>query len=247
VTVPFWVAAAAGAFWKAAAEPEPFPRTLRGPIDRTPFGLTVEEVPGLSLREAERYLARRGLCWVCGEVDRSLRGLLAARAGVGFIFLDAADAPAERTFSLAHELAHFLRHYRGPRQRALDRLGNAAGAAFDGQRPATQDERLGALLANVPLSPHVHLLERGPRSTFLSEDAARVEAEADRLAYELLAPAAAVRSRTGETQGKAGRTRTAAVLRDDFGLPALQAADYAGVLVPPPGDEFLLRRLGWGL
>ena len=56
---------------------------------------------------------------------------------------------------------------------------------------------MGALLRNVPLGFHVHLMRRGPRREVLTADVAVAEEEADRLAYELLAPAEAVLARAG--------------------------------------------------
>ena len=112
---------------------------------------------------------------------------LAARDGAGFILLDAADPPRERVSSLAHELAHFLWHYWRPREWVRKHLGPGAAAVFDGRRKATPAERLRALLSYIPLGPHVHLMERGPRREIVDESVAAAEDEADRLAYELLA------------------------------------------------------------
>jgi hypothetical protein len=240
MNVPVWAAETAAGFWEAAGSPEPFPRTLRGPLLRCPFDLTVKDLPHLAVRGVQRYLAGLGVAWACGGPDRRLRACLAAQAGAGFIFLDAEDEPPERVFSLAHELGHFLWHYWGPRGRACGRLGEGVAEVFDGRRPPTRTERARALLAGVPLGLHVHLMERGPRREFLSEEAAVAEEEADRLAYELLAPAADVLAAAG---GEADRASVAGVLREAFGLPAAQAADYSGLLLPPPPVDPLLRRL----
>jgi hypothetical protein len=240
VNVPVWVSETVAGFWQTVGRVEPFPRALREPILRGPFELTVKEVSGLCLRGVERYLEGVGVGWACGGPDRPLRACLAAANGAGFILLDAADTPAERTFSLAHELAHFLGHYWGPRCRASRRIGEGAAEVFDGKRPPTTAERARAALGGVSLGLHVHLMRRGPRREVLSEAVTVAEDEADRLAYELLAPAGAVAARVGPG---AGRGRVVEVLREDFGLPPRQAADYANVLVPPPVDHPLLRRL----
>jgi hypothetical protein len=236
VSVPLWVGELAGAFWASCGGPEPFPRTLRGPIADGPFDLTVKDLPGLSVRCVERYLADLGAGRPCGEPDRRLRACLAAWRGAGFIFLDAADPAEERTFSLAHELAHFLRDYHQPRERAATALGPGVRAVLDGARPVRPGERLHALLRGVAVGPHVHLMARDGCGALPAVAAA--ERAADRLAWELLAPAAEVRRRLGA--GPAG----AAALRDDFGLPAGVAAAYARELFPPePRPEPLTARL----
>jgi hypothetical protein len=241
--VALWARELAGEFWGAAGGPEPFPRSLREPLLRSPLELTIHELPDLGLRRAEDYLTTRGVAWTCQGPDRRLRACLTAAGGAGFILLDAGDDPAERTVSLAHELAHFLRHYLQPRRLACRRLGESLTEVIDGRRPPTPAERFRALLANVPLGLHVHLMERGRRREIQRAEVAAVEDEADQLAYELLAPAAALFARTGAVEGDAGGTRVAAVLREGFGLPAACAEDYAGLLVPRRWEDPLLRRL----
>jgi hypothetical protein len=107
-----------------------------------------------------------------------------ARGGGGFIFLDAADPPAERRFSLAHEVAHFLRDYDAVRREACRRLGPGVLAVFDGHRPATPDEQLQAVLRGVPVAAHVHLLRRDDGGRPKTPAEREAEAAADRLAFE---------------------------------------------------------------
>jgi hypothetical protein len=238
MTVPLWVSELAAAFWETAGGLEPLPRGLCGPIGRSPLELTIEELPGLSIPAVEHYLGRRGVRWQCGEPARRLRACLAAFDGAGLILIEAADPLPERTFSLAHELAHFLRHYRQPRQLACRVLGEGVRDVFDGRRPPTPEERVHALLRNVALHFHVHLMGRGPRLQRLTWDVAIAEEEADRLAYELLAPAQDVLARAGRN-----RDRVVDVLQEVFALPAEQAADYARLLLPPARVDPLLARL----
>lgn len=240
MNVPVWVSEAATDFWHAVGSLESFPRDLSEPIRRSPFDLTIKEMPALSLRGVERYLAGLGIGWRRGDPDRPLRACLTACDGAGFIFLDAGDARGERIFSLAHELAHFLGHYWGPRRRACQRVGEGTAEVFDGKRPPTPAERARAALAGVSMGLHVHLMQRGPRRVLLSEAVAVAEEEADRLAYELLAPAAAVAARIGLASRRA---QVVAVLQDDFGLAPDRAVAYAEILVPSPVVHPLLRRL----
>jgi hypothetical protein len=236
-----WVSELAAAFWQPLGRPEPIPRFLRDPIRWSNLDLEIREWRGLTVRTAERFLARKGAAWCCGTADRPLRACLAGCNGGGLILLDAADPPAERTFSLAHELAHFLRHYEQPRRRACRRLGERVAEVFDGRLAPTHEERIGALLAGVPLGYYVHWMERGPRPA--ARGVAAAEEEADRLAYELLAPAAAVAARVTETPGEPRPGEVAEMLREVFGLPAAPAEDYARLLVPAVPEDPLLGHL----
>jgi Zn-dependent peptidase ImmA (M78 family) len=189
------------------------------------------------------WLRGNGIVCPCDERDRPLRACLVACHGYGLIFLDGTDANDEQRFSLAHELAHFLRHYWQPRRLACRRLGEQVAEVFDGKRAPTAQEHLHSLLKNAPLGFHLHLMQRGPRREVSNTAVARAEEEADRVAYELLAPAANVLCRAGSVRDDAGRARLAELLRTAFGLPAEQASNYARLLVPTVWEDPLLRRL----
>jgi hypothetical protein len=237
--MPLWVDQAAAEFWEAAGAPEPFPRSLRDPLRYSSLDLSVKDVAGLSLLGAERYLTGCGFAWSCAGRDRPLRACLAAARGAGLVLLDADDPPREQAFSLAHEIGHFLRHYLEPRRRACRVLGPDAQRVLDGDRPPTVAERCHALLRGLRVGPHVHLMERGPGGTPANAAVLAAEEEADRLAYELLAPVREVWARGGVTHARA-----AEVLLGVFGLPPAQTDDCARLLFPPAPDAFLLRRLG---
>ncbi len=236
MSVPLWVAELVRAFWTEAGSVESFPRSLRRAVARAlPVSLVL--LPQLRLDSVRAWLRENGVPCPCDERDRPLRACLAAWRGHGLIFLDGTDGEDEQRFSLAHELAHFLRHYWHPRQRARRCLGEQVAAVLDGERPPTAKERLHALLKNVPLGFHLHLMRRGPRSEVANATVALAEEEADQVAYELLAPAADVLARTGPVQGDAGCVRLVKVLQTDFGLPPEQAAGYGRLLLPPVWEE----------
>lgn len=244
MTPPLWVTAAAEAFWREAGELEAFPRELRRPLARAlPVGLVL--LPRLRLRAVDDWLRRQRIGCALETTDRALRACLIARHGQGLIFLDGTDPPDEQRFSLAHEIAHYLRDYWLPRRDASARLGPAILEVLDGRRAAQRDERIDALVARIELGYHVHLLDRTPEGAAADATVARAERAADLLAYELLAPSAAVLREVPDTEPRVRRATATRQLRDTFGLPTAQATQYAALLValPAPSDG-LLRRLG---
>jgi hypothetical protein len=238
VSVPLWTAELARGFWQQAREPEPFPRSLRRAIARA-VSLSIVLLPGLSVRAALKWLQNSGLvCEMPGE-DRPLRACLVARGGHGVALIDGSDAENEQRFSIAHELAHFLRDYWSLRRRILLRLGAEALQVLDGERPPTTQERLHALLRDVPLGFHLHLMERDDEGRPVSAQVEQAEEDADRLAYELLAPAEHVLGNDcPRTKQELERK-----LREFYGLPSVQASRYAELLLPPLKTDPLLLRL----
>lgn len=230
---PVWVLELAGRFWAdAGGPPAGFPRDLEPPAAFA-VPLTVVERPGLRVGTVIDHLRGRRVPVGFDEPDRPLRAALYCWGGFGTVFLDRDDPPDERRFSFAHELAHFLRDYADPRRRVTHALGPAAVEVLDGLRPPTTDERLHATLRCRPLTPHCHLMGRDTDGRPRSEDERRAEADADRLACELLAPAELFHAETD-------REEVARRLVADFGLPAAVAHDYALLLLPPLAPVGLL-------
>ena len=230
--VPLWVAELADQFWEAAGMREPFPRALRRPIARA-LQMVVVSLPRLRLRNVLDWLQRHDIACPCPEADRNLHACLVARKDWGYVFLDGADSEDEQRFSLAHELAHFLRDYAAPRRQAVQRLGPQVLEVFDGLRLARPEERLLGLLREARIGVHTHFLTRDSagRPSASEENAER---DADRLAYELLAPVSALSADVGDL---------AEHLHNVFGLPAKHAAAYAALLQPVPPVDPLLARL----
>jgi len=231
-----WIETAATRFWRNAGGEEPFPRTIEGSIPLA-LDVDVENIPRLRLSDVSRWLRShqgqfpwRDEPWL--EVrDRSLRGCLVAIDGSGCVFVDSHDPPDERRFTLAHEAAHFILDYLLPRERTRKRLGTSLLEVLDGERAATMTERIDAVLSGIDITPHVHMVERGPLGEYDGR-VAEAESRADLLAIELLAPeerALTCLQLTGTLRHKV--SRGAAALQTTFGLPATIATLYARRIV----------------
>jgi len=235
IAPPVWVFELTARFWDAAGPPPPFPRDLRSAVT---FGLPLSVVdrPELSLSKVTTHLNRSGLPVPFRGPDRPLRAALYCWRGCGFLFLDANDPPAERRFSVAHEVAHFLRDCDDLRRRAVRALGPVALEILDGRRP-TADERIAALLRNLSLGPHAHLMSRTAAGRPADDAEREAERRADRLAFELLAPA-------GLLAEEAAFSALVVRLEAAFGLPPAAAREYAQQLLPNPRIDPLLARIG---
>lgn len=235
MSVPVWVAEAASRFWEMVGVPPPYPRCLIESATSA-LSLSVEELPNLDAGVVAHWLRSHGVGGFRSHADRPLHGCLVARDGSGMIFLNTDDPEAERRFSFAHELAHFLRDYWQPRCNAVVRFGEHIIDVLDGRRPPTPSERLAGLLRGCQLKMHVHLMDRD-RGRVLAT-VAETERDADRLAFELLAPATEVMA-----SGRLLRGEFETVLRERYGLSRRGASQYAALLVPEVASDPLLDRI----
>jgi Zn-dependent peptidase ImmA (M78 family) len=243
VTTPLWVSELVALFWSTAGQSEPFPRNLRQAIANT-LPLSVVFLPRLRVAGVESWLRKQGIQCSTNVLDRALRACLVARYGQGLIFIDGGDLEDEQRFSLAHELAHFLRDYWQPRRSASERLGPDVLEALDGHRPPRREERIHAILARVPIGFYVHLMERTTSGHAASPVIDASEHEADRLAFELLAPSEVVLKETEGSPSSRRLAETSHLLTTKYGLPTTQAAYYASRLMPSTGsDVTFVRRL----
>jgi hypothetical protein len=199
--------------------------------------LAIIEVADLTVDDMRAHLGPAATGLLAKLPNRRVHACLLAYAGVGIVFVDATDDPAERRLNLAHEAAHFLLDY----LRIRDRLAAHDPAlleVMDGLRPPTPEEELGALLGDVPLGVQTHLLERGATGGHVARSTSAVEDRAEMVAWELLAPRAAVLA-TATQRDAASLT---SVLVHHFGLPSGVAAAYGAFLArlaAPRGDSWL--------
>jgi hypothetical protein len=182
--------------------------------------LAIHHIPALTTAHIASILARIGAPIAIDAGARPLRGCLVADVGVGLILVDSEDPEEEQRLTIAHETAHFLLHYLALRDCALAGLGRHLIAVLDRTRPPTQAELLSSALRDLPLGPFRHAITRNgdrPRGPV-----ATMEAEADDLAIELLAPWRLVRSLENSN---------ADTIATRFGIPLNIAARLASMAV----------------
>ncbi|MGH3320502.1 MAG: ImmA/IrrE family metallo-endopeptidase [Streptosporangiaceae bacterium] len=182
--------------------------------------LALVSLPRLSVAAVREWLADRGVPTAGGDDGVPLRGFLVAYRGVGLVFVDGTLDAAERRFTVAHEVGHFLLDYQLPRRRVL-RDAPGLIEVVDGVRPATPSDRAQAVLARVPLGPHTHRLGHH-----------NVEDTASRFALELLSPLGealdAVRETTErQTSYRFALGTAARRLADRFQIPPYAARTRA--------------------
>ena len=245
--VPAWAEAMAEEFWTSVGGWPGAPVAIEGSLGNV---LDIAVMPRLSVARVATWLAQRGVHYQFPCADRALHGCLLVHAGNGVVFVDGSDPPNEQRLTLAHEGAHFLRHYLSPRVRAISTFGQVIVEALDGRREPTADERIHGALLDIQVGPHVHLVERDSAGRFERGDVWGAEIEADVLAVELLAPAAAVRREleaAGVLSSYLACRRVAEVLLiDRYDLPVAVARQYARHLAEAlTGGPGVLEE--WGL
>lgn len=141
------------------------------------LSLLSTELPSLTVSGASNFLLRRG-----GAVDQlaaltsdPLAGFLYVTRSYGCVFVDRNDLLVRRRFSAAHELGHYLLHFRP----ALSRVSEESGVMLDAFLAAGDDVEPDALPSGrlaVPSEVIAHQTE------------AELEREANQFAAELLMP-----------------------------------------------------------
>jgi Zn-dependent peptidase ImmA (M78 family) len=160
---------------------------------------------------------------------------LIAQRGHAFIFIDGSLPDDELRFTLAHETAHFVHHYEGPRSSALEVLGSGIEVVLDGERPPTAQERLRGALRGVPIGVYQHMMDRA--DGLPDRATSQLEAEADLIAFELLAPTNTVLRTT--TPGD----NCSAELQTRYGLPSWAADRWRDWIDSRRRGDSFIRRL----
>lgn len=227
-----WLARTVEAFWRQTGAPLPYPRDLSYAVSRA-FPLAVVRLPALSTKQVELWFTQRDIPHRFLCYDRSLCGCIVAVRGRGVLFVNADDDASEQRFTVAHEVAHFLLDYLEPRQKALQLLGPSIAPVLDGERPATAEERIYAVIASVPCGVFTNLMVRDRRGAINQGVILQAEDRADRFALELLAPAEeALAGIPEDVVAPLEKARClVSYLVDRYGLSRRVAQMYASVLL----------------
>jgi hypothetical protein len=225
-------------FWELAGGREAYPCDIKAAITLS-LPLELHGLPGLCVSHILNWARNVAIACTIHGRDRRLHGCLLAYRGQGTIFFDTADPEDEQRFTLSHELAHFLLDYQAPRQRAITILGETILSVLDGDRLPTLDERFHAVLGSVPLGVMSHVMER-PETGLPTNVVLDIEDRANRLALELLAPAASLCELLRRSTTPSGFDQRLLFLGNylitTYGLPIAVAAPYARYLLTQIGE-----------
>lgn len=214
----------ARAFWSASGLAKAYPRDIERAIAYA-LPLAVIRLPQLTVDGVFRWLAARRMAAPSRHIGRSLRGCLYAHGGQGVVFVDGSDSSDEIRIVLAHEVAHFILHHLAPRRRAVSVLGVTSLEILDGHRRPTTSEQLAGVLRGIKMTEYIHAIERERDGGISSGHVALMEAEADLLAFELVAPLKEVRRRVVGVG--VDRHLIADVIEEQFGIPRPTAESWA--------------------
>lgn len=184
-------------------------------------------VPRLTCGLARDWLKSKGRAHGrLPRTNRRLHGCTVAYAGRGILFYDSSDEERQQRFTLVHEVAHFVLDHYLPRGRALRVFGQDILPVLNCQRSPTPHESLFLLLERIPFGVQVNLMERNASGEPRTGKVMEAEQRADRLAFELLAPAREVLPLLRRSSRHEAETE----LVSRFGLPEKEARSYARLL-----------------
>jgi hypothetical protein len=208
-------------FWLRVGENYEFPRNIERAA-MTALPVVIVKIPRLTSDGITTWFRSRSVEVAVPASESGMLGCLVAHRGRGVVFVDGTEGVEEQRATVAHEIAHFIRHYLALRDRAFKALGPAVVEVLDGDRPPTFAERALSVLHDAPIGIHVHFMPRDHGSDFI----AQIEREADELALELVAPRQAALQALGALTTRTPRQRRKA-LAAHFGLPEEWLRAYA--------------------
>ncbi len=168
------------------------------------------EIPNLTRQRAMAAIAAMSgqAIGIPEDADMALAGFLYAwpyrNAVWGCLLVEQNDIVERRRFSAAHELGHYMLHFRPAIQAEREhgrRLTMAEGLSYHGQTDDTQ--------APLPMGASSCARDMDPQYVTLLDNAVQIEDEANQFAAELLMPEAACRALAQHYGGRASPRRLA--------------------------------------
>lgn len=194
------------------------------------LGIWVENLEHLSFPIVQEWHRKKDFCFDGDYHDREIHGFLKVAGGAAVIFINASDSYAQRRFTLAHELAHFLIEQKWVSEWIRGSLGGAIEDKWSRGSDLDTEDRLLGVLKGIPLKSQEHLLDSTGESVLKRERISLAEWHADLLAFELLAPM----DRLLEEARSAGHEATTAKSHDllvsKYLFPQQEAKVYARLI-----------------
>ena len=211
----------------------------------------IRPIAGLTTSTAIDHLRRVGFTPSDSVADeRELHGCIAIGPRGGLILVEMCDGDAQRRFTIAHEVSHYILEVHRHHQRAEQRMGSRYVGVLYGSREATSTERIDAWLNNARSAPITHFMDRASDGGYVCGRSLEAECHADDLAIELLAPRAEMVRIVRDCQKLPFRDLTDAVRRiaeRRFGLPDSIAERCASRVVwQMRGGPSTAERFGFG-
>lgn len=153
------------------------------------YNLTCSEVEGLNSRKVSTWLLRQSaiLDPLDEATDEALAGFLYAEPRYGALFVERGDRLVRRRFSVAHELGHYLLHFR-PMLLVASQDGDHRPVGTDAQPRATTED---PAPDDLPIGKPTIASAYGVTPSLPSIE--QMEREANQFAADLLMPEDVVR------------------------------------------------------
>ena len=232
-------------FWKRAGGRSGYPANIAYAATCA-LEVYVDEIADLTPASAVAHVGRGGLWKIDGVDERSLHGCVIVGPSGGAVLVEKSDDEAEKRFTIAHEVSHYILEVKRHHERAADRLGPEFADALYGLREATPTERIDAWLNNARSEAFAHFMDRAPRGGYGCSRMLEVECRADDLALEILAPRSELVAAISSTGFVESLKVARSISERRFGLPESVAELYASRVVwQSKGGPSTVERFGF--
>ncbi len=220
-------------FWHHAGGRSSYPADIRY-ATTCALPVSVMEIADLTTSTAADYFELPQDEHIPSAGERNLHGCIAVRPRGATILVEIHDEDAQKRFTIAHEVAHYIIEVHRHQERAARMMDDGYVEVLYGSRKATPNERIDACLYNVRSSPITHFMDRTPSGEYGCGQTLRAECAADLLATEILAPRATLMDSLSPHRRLPFRqlVDTAIHLSEHrFGLPSAIAESYGNRVI----------------